>query len=63
MARVSASQKELTAYAKAMQAAGIGAWTLEREEPDGTRIRLAVGVNPAQASRSNIDKMLGITNG
>lgn len=63
MARLTASQKELTAYAKAMQAAGIDAWTLEREEPDGTRTKLAVGVNSAQARISNIDKMLGITNG
>ena len=57
------SQKELTGYAKAMQAAGIMVWAVVVEKPDGTRIRIAAGAAPTQGRGAAIDKMLGITNG
>jgi hypothetical protein len=57
------TQKELTGYAKAMQAAGVPVWAVDVEKPDGTRIRIAAGTPQSPARGSNIDKMLGITNG
>jgi hypothetical protein len=57
------SQKELTGYAKAMQAAGVSAWTVDIKKPDGTRISLVVGDGANTARGADIDKMLGITNG
>ena len=59
--RASVSQKELTGYAKAMQAANVPVWTVEIDRPDGTRITLSAGAAPARGA--GLDKRLGITNG
>jgi len=61
--RTSISQKELTGYAKAMQAAGVPVWAVEVEMPDGTRIKITGGEVKATPRGPDISALLGIRNG
>lgn len=53
-------QSELTRYAKAMRAAGVGSWRIEFENPDGTRVSLIVGEaeNGNHAGANPCDRLL-----
>jgi hypothetical protein len=57
------SQKELQGYAKAMQAAGVEAWTIEISKTDGTQIKVSAGQPQAAYRGASLDRRLGITNG
>lgn len=47
------TQKELTAYAKAMRAAGVPVWRVVIDKPDGTQVRLYAGDDDIALERKN----------
>jgi hypothetical protein len=57
------SQKELQGYAKAMQAAGVEAWTIEINLTNGPQIKVSAGQPQAGYRGASLDRRLGINNG